>query len=135
MKVLTENRLDYIKSLGAITPEFVIAPFGFSFAGVNNLKIICTKAYAESTARLNDTWTVRSNNQIHAKLAIGKYGIVLGSWNFTQTSTKDKHEIGIHIRKGEYLNEYHKALKYFQRLWARSTPIKKEGKQWVSEKD
>ena len=129
MKALTNNRADFIKGLSAIFPKKIIAPFGFCFKNVNHLKIITLPAYAHQTAKLNPTWEVRTNNKIHAKLAIGYYGILLGSWNFTPTSTKDKHEVGIVIPAKQDFGIQWEFKEYFDKLWERSSALKK-GEGW-----
>ena len=115
-RILTNNRPEYIQALRSLQPTHVIAPYGFEWRGLNNIKIITNKHDYRRLKLANTTWDVRQNNKVHAKLIIGKNGVLLGSWNFTPTSTNNKHEIAIVIY-GTDTKEYADCLTYFNSLW------------------
>jgi len=125
MRILTDKRGDYIRGLQAIHPKQVMT-FSYPHKLVELFSttpidlLIYTKA-AEGK-KFPSRWRVRTNNKVHAKLAIGKYGLIIGSWNFSDNSTNNMHEVGT-VLKYEFdigIEPIVECREYFERLWRRS---------------
>ena len=96
-KLLTNKRGEYITILKAIRPYRVMT---FSYPTklitmfpTENIQLIVHADHKNKP--YPPAWEVRTNNKIHAKAAIGTEGIYLGSWNMSENSTENFHEIGI----------------------------------------
>jgi len=115
MKLLTENRGDYVDALKSIDLQFLIAPFGFDIKGFEefSLQIITKPKYEPTHYR---RWQIKTNNKIHAKLAIGSKGVIIGSWNFTNNSTENAHECSVVIDDVKIIKE---TEAYFKKIWDR----------------
>ena len=119
MKLLTENRSDYIEAIQNIDLRFLIAPFGFELNGFEESALqIITKPQFEPTHYRR--WQIKTNNKIHAKLAIGTKGVIVGSWNFTNNSTQNAHECSIVIYKEDDPKIIESCTEYFKKIWERT---------------
>jgi len=123
-QILTSKRGEYIEALKFIIPYRIIS-FTYPSKAIQlfhdeQIELIVHTKHKNKYYPPN--WTVKTNNKIHAKLAIGYKGIYLGSWNMSENSTQNMHEIGIVIpaKKHEwYLDQYMKIQKYFTSVWTR----------------
>ncbi len=94
----------------------VIAPFGFSMP-YNNWKfdsearIITQPDQEYVTKTLQYNCKVKTIPRVHAKLAVGLYGVLFGSFNFTNSKQK---ELVAYSEKPEDIED---ALNEFERWW------------------
>lgn len=125
MEIITENRHRMITALLEIEPIKMISFSQIDIRQLDNLHlqvIINTKFLPKQ--RMNE-WNIRTNNKVHSKIAIGKKGVLFGSWNFSQQSTLMMHEIVTMVRKEDDITTWQILNNYFETLWARSTPVTK----------
>ena len=123
MELITENRFRMKQALLEIMPEKIISFSQVDIKELNNisLKVIINSKFSVLQNK-NNEWDIRTNNKIHSKIAIGKKGFIIGSWNFSDNSTNNMHES---ILKIEYdWNIKQKLEEYFDTLWERSTELK-----------
>ena len=121
---LTKYRGKYKDALNEIIPWKIIAPFGFDIEGYKNLNLKIIVTDKKCIKRTSPSWEYRTNKQVHAKIAIGNHGILLGSWNFTNNSTHNRHEAAVAIGYDdttlEFFQEYNV---FFDEIWARGKEV------------
>ena len=123
MELITENRFRMKRALLEIVPEKIISFSQVDIKELNGspLKVIINSKFIPFQNKKNE-WEIRSNNKIHSKIAIGKIGFIIGSWNFSDNSTNNMHES---ILKLEYdWTMKQKLDDYFNTLWERSSEVK-----------
>ena len=129
MKFITFKRGEMTQSLLGIEPVKIMT---FSQINCNSsLKglvdypmniLMNTKAFEKQKIKPKD-WEFKTNNKIHSKLAIGKEGIIIGSWNFSDNSTQNMHELIIVFEKTDscWDNVWKESNKYFDKMWEDSS--------------
>jgi len=113
-KILTNNRGSYLSSLFMLKP-YKVMTFTYPTKLVELLKdkpiklLINTKATVGR--KFPELWKVKTNNKLHAKIAIGKHGVFLGSWNF---SNFELHEACHIITDKTHIKELEE---FFDKMW------------------
>jgi len=128
MRLITENRHDLLESLKEIDTRKIIS---FGMPDIEHLKdkplmvIVNTAQLGNYKKSLPDKWYIKKNNKIHSKLALGKEGFVIGSWNFTDNSTNNMHESVLVVPYNENPLMQKLLADYFEVLWNRSSEVKR----------
>ena len=123
MKLLTENRHEYVTELIQLQPHSIMtfSQFDIKELATTSINILSNAQGFEKQILKPRNWTFRTNNKLHSKLAIGENGFIIGSWNFSNNSTQDFHEVALCISKAEAPEIYAQLCDYFEALWNRST--------------
>lgn len=102
-----------------IEPHSIIAPFGFNVPDwvkyrlpcINRLKIIMKDEQARTLTNLtDDLCEIKFLNRIHTKMAIGKDGLLFGSFNFTQSK---QQEVMLFITDSDLITKANHEFQYF----------------------
>lgn len=130
MKVITNVRSDYVNAIKQIIKPFAICTFSHiekpeKFGLKNPQVIINGNQFKRKQIHYPSDWNMRTNNSIHAKIAIGKRYCMIGSWNMSDNSTQNMHEIALIINRAINTESYNQIRSYFETLWERSTEVKK----------
>lgn len=126
MELITENRHRLIQALINIKPSKIIS---FSPVNLEALKdrtmmvIMNTQQYKNNPFDIPEKWEVRLNNKIHAKIAIGINGFIIGSWNFSDNSTFTMHESVLKVDYETAPKLQQELASFFEKLWERSSPV------------
>ena len=115
-----------MQALISIKPRKIIS---FSPVNLEALKdreisvIMNTKQFRDRPFDIPDKWQVRLNNKIHAKIAIGSNGFIIGSWNFSENSTQNMHESVLRVNFESAPKLQQELSDFFEKLWERSSEI------------
>lgn len=126
MELITENRHRLIQALISIKPSKIISFSPVNLEALKNrtmMVIMNTQQYKNHPFDIPDKWAVKLNNKIHAKLAIGVNGFIIGSWNFSDNSTYNMHESVLKVDYETAPKLQKELADYFEKLWERSTPL------------
>lgn len=123
MKLLAEKRADYFYSVYTLGYPVKICTFSpitnWHLLNAPGKVLMNTQAYKQQK-KMGKDWEFKTNNSVHAKIFIGPKGFYIGSWNFSNNSTQQMHEIGLIITKDEQPQIYKEVEEYFDSLWERS---------------
>lgn len=114
-KFLTNKRHEFTQALIEIEPYKVIAPFGFNVPQLKEKPLQVIVQEPEKQPLFPWVWNIRYCKQVHAKIAIGKKGMIIGSWNFSENSTRRMHEAAV---KFDYVAPEVEA--FFDEIWGRN---------------
>ena len=127
VELITENRVRLLEALEEIEPRMIMSfsPLQVKRIEARQLRVIVNAQQLRNTpTNFPGEWWVRTNNKVHAKIALGDKGFIVGSWNFSDHSTQTLHECVVVFQNEEACVVRRGLVEYFDRIWERSSELK-----------
>ena len=122
LRIISQHRGDMIVELMRIKPYKIasFSPLHLPTLHNNSLYVLLhTQAYRSQKEKPNE-WVFRTNNKVHLKVAIGRNGCIVGSWNFSEHSTNTMHEMICVIDRATHPEACAEVEHAFDTIWLRS---------------